>query len=88
MGGDAAGSVRVIGWSKAEVAVTGNVGRRASLRLTGVMLASVPVLIAVALLQNGLRLSDQPAELAGILTGVLLIGAIGANRLVAERSRA
>jgi rhamnose transport system permease protein len=42
----------------------------------------------VALLQNGLRLSDQPAELAGILTGVLLIGAIGANRLVAERSRA
>src|SRR2546427_12788190 len=30
-----AGSVRVIGWSKAEVAVTGNVGRRASLRLTG-----------------------------------------------------
>jgi len=45
-------------------------------------------LVAVALLQNGLRLSDQPAELAGILTGVLLIGAIGANRLVAERSRA
>ena len=45
-------------------------------------------LIAVALLQNGLRLADQPAELAGILTGVLLIGAIGANRLVAERSRA
>jgi DUF4097 and DUF4098 domain-containing protein YvlB len=32
---NAAGSVRVIGWSKAEVAVTGNVGRRASLRLTG-----------------------------------------------------
>src|SRR5881397_2794712 len=30
-----AGSVRVIGWSKAEVAVTGNVGRRASLRLGG-----------------------------------------------------
>jgi rhamnose transport system permease protein len=45
-------------------------------------------LIAVALLQNGLRLADQPAELAGILTGVLLIAAIGANRLVAERSRA
>ena len=45
-------------------------------------------LVAVALLQNGLRLADQPAELAGILTGVLLIGAIGANRLVAERSRA
>lgn len=45
-------------------------------------------LVAVALLQNGLRLSDQPAELAGILTGVLLIAAIGANRFVAERSRA
>jgi rhamnose transport system substrate-binding protein len=45
-------------------------------------------LVAIALLQNGLRLADQPAELAGILTGVLLIGAIGANRLVAERSRA
>jgi DUF4097 and DUF4098 domain-containing protein YvlB len=32
---NAAGSVRVIGWSKAEVSVTGNVGRGASLRLTG-----------------------------------------------------
>ena len=38
-------------------------------------------LLAVALLQNGLRLSDQPAELAGMLTGVLLLVAIGANRL-------
>jgi ribose/xylose/arabinose/galactoside ABC-type transport system permease subunit len=45
-------------------------------------------LVAVALLQNGLRLADQPAELAGILTGVLLIAAIGANRLLSERSRA
>jgi ribose/xylose/arabinose/galactoside ABC-type transport system permease subunit len=44
-------------------------------------------LLAVALLQNGLRLSDRPAELAGILTGVLLLAAIGANRFVAERSR-
>src|SRR5213593_4732113 len=43
-------------------------------------------LVAVALLQNGLRLSDLPAELAGILTGVLLIAAIGANRLLSERS--
>jgi len=31
-----AGSVRVIGWSKAEVAVTGTLGRRANLSLTGV----------------------------------------------------
>ena len=45
-------------------------------------------LVAVALLQNGLRLSDRPAELAGILTGILLLAAIGANRFVAERSRA
>ena len=45
-------------------------------------------LVAVALLQNGLRLADQPAELAGILTGVLLVAAIGANRLLSERSRA
>lgn len=45
-------------------------------------------LVAVALLQNGLRLSDRPAELAGILTGILLIAAIGANRFTAERSRA
>ena len=42
-------------------------------------------LFAVALLQNGLRLSDLPAELAGMLTGVLLIAAITANRLFAER---
>ena len=45
-------------------------------------------LVAVALLQNGLRLADRPAELAGILTGGLLIAAIGANRLFSERSRA
>lgn len=43
-------------------------------------------LLAVALLQNGLRLSDLPAELAGMLTGGLLIAAIGANRLF-ERKR-
>lgn len=45
-------------------------------------------LFALAVLQNGLRLADRPAELAGILTGVLLIVAIGANRLFVERSRA
>jgi rhamnose transport system permease protein len=38
-------------------------------------------LVAVAVLQNGLRLADQPAELAGMLTGVLLLAAIGGNRL-------
>jgi rhamnose transport system permease protein len=44
-------------------------------------------LAALAVLQNGLRLSDLPAELAGIATGVLLIAAIGANRLFGERAR-
>ena len=45
-------------------------------------------LAAIAMLQNGLRLSDRPAELAGMLTGVLLVVAIGANRFFSERSRA
>ena len=31
-------------------------------------------LLAIALLQNGLRLADLPAELAGVLTGTLLLG--------------
>jgi rhamnose transport system permease protein len=44
-------------------------------------------LVAVAVLQNGLRLADQPAELAGVTTGVLLIAAIGAGRLLPERNR-
>jgi len=44
-------------------------------------------LLALALLHNGLRLADLPAELAGIMTGVLLIAAIGAHRLFSERSR-
>jgi rhamnose transport system permease protein len=44
-------------------------------------------LLALALLQNGLRLSDQPAELAGILTGVLLLAAIGLRGLLGERKR-
>jgi rhamnose transport system substrate-binding protein len=37
-------------------------------------------LVAIAVLQNGLRLSDIPAELAGILTGGLLLAAIGLDR--------
>jgi rhamnose transport system permease protein len=37
-------------------------------------------LFALALLQNGLRLSDQPAELAGVLTGILLLVALGLSR--------
>jgi rhamnose transport system permease protein len=37
-------------------------------------------LLAIAVLQNGLRLSDLPAELAGVLTGILLLAAIGLDR--------
>ncbi len=38
-------------------------------------------LLSIVLLQNGLRLSDWPAELAGVLTGVLLIAAIGTGQI-------
>jgi ribose/xylose/arabinose/galactoside ABC-type transport system permease subunit len=38
-------------------------------------------LFAIAVLQNGLRLAAQPAELAGILTGLLLLMAIGLDLL-------
>jgi len=37
-------------------------------------------LFAIAVLQNGLRLADLPAELAGVLTGTLLLVAIGLDR--------
>ncbi len=37
-------------------------------------------LFAIAVLQNGLRLADLPAELAGVLTGALLLVAIGLDR--------
>jgi rhamnose transport system permease protein len=37
-------------------------------------------LFAIAVLQNGLRLADLPAELAGVLTGTLLLSAIGLER--------
>jgi rhamnose transport system permease protein len=37
----------------------------------------------IAVLQNGLRLSDLPAELAGILIGVLLIAAILIHQFLA-----
>lgn len=38
-------------------------------------------LFAIVILQNGLRLSAQPAELAGVLTGALLIATILTDRL-------
>ena len=44
-------------------------------------------LFAIAVLQNGLRLADLPAELAGVLTGILLLAAIGLD-LATARTRA
>jgi rhamnose transport system substrate-binding protein len=37
-------------------------------------------LAALGVLASGLRLADQPAELAGVFTGVLLLVAIGLGR--------
>ena len=53
----------------------------------GTVLGTVFGLFAIVVLQNGLRLSAQPAELTGILTGVLLLVTIILNR-VSGRSRA
>jgi Ribose/xylose/arabinose/galactoside ABC-type transport systems, permease components len=47
----------------------------------GTVLGTVLGLFAIVVLQNGLRLSAQPAELTGILTGVLLLFTIVLNRL-------
>ncbi len=47
----------------------------------GTVLGTVLGLFAIVVLQNGLRLSGQPAELAGILTGVLLVVTISIDRL-------
>jgi rhamnose transport system substrate-binding protein len=41
----------------------------------------------LAVLQNGLRLADLPAELAGVLTAVLLLAALGASRVLEGRTR-
>jgi rhamnose transport system substrate-binding protein len=57
----------------------------------GTVLGTVLGLFAIVVLQNGLRLSAQPAELAGILTGVLLTSTILLDRLSTRygaRSRA
>jgi rhamnose transport system permease protein len=44
-------------------------------------------LFAIAVLQNGLRLADLPAELAGILTGTLLLATISLDRWFARGVR-
>ncbi len=46
----------------------------------GSVVGTILGLLAIAVLQNGLRLADLPAELAGILTGTLLLLAIGLDR--------
>ena len=40
--------------------------------------------LTIAVLQQGITLSDRPKELAGILTGALLIGAIVVNQVLAR----
>src|SRR5207249_1410525 len=47
----------------------------------GTVLGTVLGLFAIVILQNGLRLSGQPAELAGVLTGALLVATILIDRL-------
>lgn len=47
----------------------------------GTILGTVLGLFAIVLLQNGLRLSGQPTEMAGVLTGVLLVLIIMADRV-------
>lgn len=53
----------------------------------GTVLGTVLGLFAIVILQNGLRLSGLPTELAGILTGVLLVATILLDRL-SRRSEA
>lgn len=52
----------------------------------GTILGTVLGLFAIVILQNGLRLSGQPAEFAGILTGVLLVLTILIDRLSRQAS--
>ena len=47
----------------------------------GTVLGTILGLLAIVILQNGLRLSGQPSELAGILTGVLLVITILIDRV-------
>ena len=51
----------------------------------GTVTGTVLGLLAIVILQNGLRLSAQPAEMAGILTGVLLLVTIGLDRFSTHR---
>jgi rhamnose transport system substrate-binding protein len=48
----------------------------------GSIVGTLMGLFAVAILQNGLRLADEPAEATGVLTGLLLLAAIGLDRFL------
>jgi rhamnose transport system permease protein len=52
---------------------------------TGTIAGTLLGLFAIVVLQNGLRLAALPAELAGVLTGVLLIAALAVPRLARRR---
>lgn len=54
----------------------------------GTTLGTVLGLFGIVILQNGLRLSGEPAELAGVLTGVLLIATILLDRLTRRAAAA
>jgi len=51
----------------------------------GTILGTMLGLFGIVILQNGLRLSAQPAELAGILTGGLLVATILLDRLMSDK---
>jgi rhamnose transport system substrate-binding protein len=53
----------------------------------GTIAGTVLGLFALVVLQNGLRLSGQPTELTGILTGLLLLGTIILNRFSSVRKK-
>ena len=53
----------------------------------GTILGTVLGLFAIVILQNGLRLSAQPSELAGILMGVLLVSTILLDQTLETRRR-
>ncbi|HEX7086382.1 MAG TPA: substrate-binding domain-containing protein [Vicinamibacterales bacterium] len=49
---------------------------------TGTIAGTLLGLFAIVVLQNGLRLAALPAELAGVLTGVLLVAALAMPRVL------
>ncbi|MFO0912650.1 MAG: substrate-binding domain-containing protein [Pirellulales bacterium] len=52
----------------------------------GTIHGSLLGLLAIVILQNGLRLSDLPAELAGVFTGLLLLITIGSDQWLTHYS--